>query len=102
MKQQDLNFPNKKKLEAIEENLKNNGRQLTMKFTITNFTKAKQWVWKFGKHSDLGIDITGLSNGDMFAEKEIMEGALEEIAEGYGKDAETAQEALDEVDRLNG
>lgn len=69
----DINLPKEK----VHSNL---GRQLTIRLTITDPKKAEEWLWNMNNNPDLGIHITGSSNGDMFARESILEDTLNELS----------------------
>ena len=59
---------------------KNLGRVLTVKLTVTDPAKAN-WLWVMKNNPELGVHVSGLSNGDMFARESLMEETLGKLEE---------------------
>lgn len=67
-------------------------RVLTVRLEITDPEKAK-WIWEnhLGQHKELGVFITGISEGDMFTENEQLSTAA---AFYLREEGETTKEAI--------
>lgn len=59
------------------------GRLLTVRLIVTDQSKAKEWLWNMKNNPELGIHITGLSDGDMFDRESLMEETLEKLEDDY-------------------
>jgi len=83
----------------IKEN-KNLGRKLTIKLVITDPTKAEKWLWNTSENSELGIHISGLSNGDMFKREDILESTLNLISDKFGDEEGIIEDAFSKIEKL--
>lgn len=69
----------------------NTGRVLTVRLTITD-AKEADWIWDAVKTPKHGVQVSAISNGDMFSERDV----LAEAACFYIREkGETTEEAID-------
>ncbi len=69
----------------------NIGRVLTLRITITD-PEVAEWIWKAHPNPIHGITVDALANGDLFAERDI----LQEAASFYiREEGESTEDAID-------
>ncbi len=78
----------------------NRGRVLTVLLKITDHTKAEEWLWNMRNNPELGVHISGLSNGDMFSREALLEKTLEKVEEVYGDEKDIIQEAFNKLSKM--
>lgn len=75
----------------------NLGRELTIRLKITDPSKAEKWLWNMKENPELGVHITGISNGDMFAKLDFLESELESMEDSY----EPIHDVLDKLEQMS-
>ena len=72
--------------------MNNKGRVLTVRLTIED-PEAADWIWKAYPNPINGITISALSNGDMFAERDMLANAACFYIREEGETTEEAVQA---------
>lgn len=78
----------------------NQDRVLTVLLKITDPTKAEEWLWSMKNNPELGVQICGLSNGDMFMREQLLEKTLSDLDSIFGDETDLIEDAFNKLDKM--